>query len=61
MKSRARTRTPFGTKQEHEVFFIPALSGDGNDGDAGKVINQGSVGAVMSCPGVVIIVMSFVL
>ena len=37
----------FGVKQEHEVFFIPALSGDGNDGDAGKVINQGSVGAVL--------------
>ena len=40
----------FGVKQEHEVFFIPALSGcsgDGNDGDAVKVINQGSVGAVL--------------
>ena len=37
----------FGVKQEHEVFFIPALSGDGNDGDAGKVINQGSAAAVL--------------
>ena len=36
-----------GAKQDHEVFFIPALSGDGNDGDAGKVINQGSMGAVL--------------
>ena len=37
----------FGAKHDHEVFVIPALSGDGNDGDAGKVINQGSVGAVL--------------
>ena len=37
----------FGVRQGHAVFFIPALSGDGNDGDAGKVINQGSVGAVL--------------
>ena len=37
----------FCVKPEHAVFFIPALSGDGNDGDAGKVINQGSVGAVL--------------
>ena len=38
----------FGVKQEHEVFFIPTLSsGDGNDGDTGKVINQGSVGAAL--------------
>ena len=44
-------KNSFGVKQEHEVFFIPALSssGDGNDGDAGagKAINQGSVGAVL--------------
>lgn len=38
----------FGVNQEHEVFFIPALSGnDADAGGPGKVINQSSVGAVL--------------